>query len=199
MDNQRQALLDSIEELNGRADELFARHSPEELFRKPSRKSWSIAQCVEHMDTSLGLYLPAFEATLASGAPKGSGPFAWGPIARRWIRLVGPGGPKLPSPPSMWPRRAAKVPASGAKGEVRPGPDVALPDPDALLADFRAGNDRLAGLIRSSDGLDLARIRMRSPVIPVLRFSVGAWFETCVQHSLRHMAQAERLSTELSD
>jgi hypothetical protein len=188
MDAQRQGLIDALEELNQRADALFRRHSSEELHWKPSPKRWSMAECVDHMSTSLGLYLPSFEAVLRGGAPRGDGPFAYGPFARGWIRLVGPGGPKLPSPGSMRPRAAKPSGSSGGTSQV------SLPDPDTLLAEFRGGNDRLAELIRASEGVDLARTRTRSPVIPVLRFSLGAWFETCVQHSRRHMEQAERLS-----
>lgn len=188
MDAQRQGLIDALEELNQRADALFRRHSSKELQWKPSPRRWSMAECVEHMSTSLRLYLPSFEAVLRGGAPRGEGPFAYGPFARRWIRLVGPGGPKLPTPGSMRPRAAKPSGGSGGTSQV------SLPDPDTLLAEFKGGNDRLAELIRASEGVDLARTRTRSPVIPVLRFSLGAWFETCVQHSRRHMEQAERLS-----
>ena len=193
MDAQRQGLIDALEELNQRADALVRRHTGEELHWKPSPKSWSMAECMEHMSTSLGLYLPSFEAVLRGGAPKGEGPYAYGPFARGWIRLVGPGGPKLPSPGSMRPR-AAKHPTGS--GETNAG---SLPDPDTLLAEFKGGNHRLAELIRASEGVDLARTRTRSPVIPVLRFSLGAWFETCVQHSRRHMDQAERISERISE
>jgi hypothetical protein len=192
MDAQRQGLVGALEELNQRADALFRRHTAEELHWKPSPKAWSIAECMDHMSTSLGLYLPSFEAVLRGGARKGEGPFTWGPFARGWIRLVSPGGPKLPTPGSMRPR-AAEHP----KGSGGPQGDP-LPDPHTLLADFKGGNDRLAELIRASEGIDLARTRTRSPVIPVLRFSLGAWFETCVQHSRRHMDQAERISEGLS-
>ncbi|TVR50848.1 MAG: DinB family protein [Gemmatimonadales bacterium] len=193
MDAQRQSLLDALGDLNERADALFRRHTGEELHSRPSPQGWSIAECMEHMSTSLGLYLPSFEEILGGEAPRGSGPFAYGPFARGWIRLVGPGGPKLPSPSSMRPGAAPGRSASGSPE------GSSLHDPDTLLADFKEGNNRLAELVRASEGFDLGRIRMRSPVIPLLRFPIGAWFETCVQHSRRHMQQAERLSERLPE
>jgi hypothetical protein len=186
MDAQRQALVDTLGGLNRRAADLFRLHPAEALLRKPSPRSWSIAQCVDHMETSLRLYLPGLTAVLSGRGPKGDGPYTYGRVARGWIRLVGPGGPKLPSPRSMRPRGPGDEPEGDSH-----------PDPDTLLADFKRGNDGLAALIHASVGLDLARIRMRSPVIPLLYLPVGAWFETCVGHSLRHMDQAEQVAARL--
>ena len=183
----RKDLLEAISELTGRAEALVEGHTPEQLLWKPTPRAWSIAQCLDHMTVSLRLYLPPFDKALAAGGPRGEGPFRPGVVARLWIRLIQPEGPRLPTPPSMRPR-------SHGAGSVQP---TSL-DPERLLAEFREARDRLAELIRSSEGLDLARIRMRSPVIPILRFHVAAWFLTCVQHDRRHMAQAERVAARLA-
>jgi len=188
MNQDRERLLAAISDLTGRAEALFRRHTPEELLRKPALDAWSVAQCIEHLTTSLRLYLPAFEATLSAGGPRGNGPYRYGPVARLWIRLIEPGGPKMPAPPKMRPRGVGKD--EGGK--------AAPVDPSVTLQEFNAAHARLVDLIRLSDGLDLARIRMASPVIPILRFPVGAWFETCIAHGRRHMAQAERVSAGLA-
>ena len=184
----RMELLEAIAALTGRAEALVQGHTAEQFLWKPTPGAWSIAQCLDHMTVSLRLYLPRFEKALAAGGPRDEGPFRPGVVARLWIRLIQPEGPRLPTPPSMRPR-------SHETGSVQPTPL----DPERLLVEFREARGRLAELIRSSEGLDLARIQMRSPVIPILRFHVAAWFLTCVQHDLRHMAQAERVAARLAE
>jgi hypothetical protein len=54
-----------------------------------------------------------------------------------------------------------------------------------------ASTDGYVAVCRASDGLDLRRIRLRSPFLPVW-FSLGAYLDALGQHALRHTAQAER-------
>lgn len=197
MDPQRETLLHDLEALDDRGEALVRRHPHREFHWKPAPKRWSMAECMEHMTVSLRLYLPSFENALARGGPRGEGPYTWGPLARGWIRLVGPGGPRLFTPPSMKPTSIPRPAPRQAPGHPEEVPT--LPPPAEYLADFREGNARLAAMIRASEGLDLARIRTRSPVIPLLRFSLGAWFETCIAHTRRHMDQAEGVGVRLME
>jgi hypothetical protein len=57
-----------------------------------------------------------------------------------------------------------------------------------------------AGLIdrvRRSSGLDLGRIKFRSPLIPLLRLSLGTWFQFLLAHERRHLWQARQVRQEL--
>jgi hypothetical protein len=57
------------QELQAVGDEskaTFGSLSPEQLNWKPSEKSWSVAQCFDHLITTHGLYFPLFEK-LAKG------------------------------------------------------------------------------------------------------------------------------------
>lgn len=187
MDPHRQHLIEAISSLNQRAEALFDQHTREELLWKPEPKAWSMTQCIEHLTTSLRLYLPPFEVAVSSDGPRGEGPYRYGLIARLWIQLLRPGGPKMPSPKQMRPRR-----------QEYKGTEPSGLDPQRVHQDFTEAHHRLADLVRASEGLDLEAIRMRSPVIPILRFPLGAWFETCVQHGRRHMAQAEGVAARLA-
>jgi len=204
MDKDRERLLAATSDLTRRAEELFQRHTSEELLWKPAPDAWSMCQCLEHLTTSLQLYLAPLSAAVSGGGPSGEGPYRYGPVARLWIRLIKPGGPKLPAPRQMRPRGAGAARPGGAEAARPGGADAGghgtLPpaDPAATLDEFREAHARLAELIRSSQGLDLSRIRMRSPVIALLRLPLGAWFETCVEHGRRHMDQAERVAGRLA-
>lgn len=186
---EREAVLEEVAKLTVRAEALVEGHTPDQLMWRPAPGAWSIAQCLDHMTVSLRLYLPPFEKALAASGPRGDGPFRTGFFARQWIQLLRPEGPKLWTPFSMRPR-----------SHERSGAECRSPlDAERVLDEFREVRDRFADLVRSSEGLDLARIRMRSPVLPFLRFHVAAWFATCVQHDRRHMAQAERVAARLAE
>ncbi|PSQ82893.1 MAG: hypothetical protein BRD30_13545 [Bacteroidetes bacterium QH_2_63_10] len=55
--------------------------------------------------------------------------------------------------------------------------------------EFRALQDQFATCVVDAEGLDLRRLRVSSPAVPLLRISVGAWFEATVAHQQRHLDQ----------
>ena len=52
---------------------------------------------------------------------------------------------------------------------------------------------RLRAVIEAADGVDLARVRVPSPALALLRLPVGIWLQALPQHTLRHLAQARRV------
>jgi hypothetical protein len=57
--------------------------------------------------------------------------------------------------------------------------------------------DVLDGLVDDSAGFDWRRLRMRSPVMPLLRFNLGDAFLMLLVHAERHAGQMERVAAEL--
>lgn len=150
----------------------------EEFNRKPSETAWSAGECVVHLNKIAKGYLPVFEAAVAEGGPAGSPPFRYGWVARRFIEAVRPGSRPIPTGGAMKP-----PPVEGLRSDV---------DPERAVARFVDDIDRYLAVIRQSDGLDLAAVKVRSPFLPVLRLPLGAMLEAMGLHSLRHVQQAER-------
>src|SRR5215831_16419344 len=65
-DNQSQidALRNKLAETSLRAAELWRKHSPERLLRKPGERKWSAAECVEHLHITNRAYVPRIEQAL---------------------------------------------------------------------------------------------------------------------------------------
>jgi hypothetical protein len=61
------------------------------------------------------------------------------------------------------------------------------------LEAFDRWTDEFIELIQSSDGRDIARLKVTSPFLRVLRLPVGAFFEALGQHAIRHVRQAARV------
>lgn len=140
---------------------------------RPSPKHWSISECLAHLNVVDGLDLPAIREALDAGRAAGltgTGPFRYGFLSRRFVRSS--------EPPAKLKFKAPKayLPPSGAPKEK-------------VVPEFTAIHGQLLELVASSNGLDLACIKVRTP-FPLLKFSLGQRFALLAAHDRRHLRQA---------
>lgn len=155
------------------ARERFGGLSEAQLAWRPEPGRWSIAECLDHLHVTGEEVLAQVEAAVARGWERGttgSPPFRYGWLGPWFVRANAPSGRKVPTPRIFRPR------------EGRP--------PVGALDDFLALQEELAAALERAAGLDLARVRARSPVTPLLRIGIGSWFEVIAVHQARHLAQA---------
>jgi hypothetical protein len=137
---------------------------------RPDETRWSVTGHIAHLAVINDVYLGAMEKTVraASDGPRSDGPYRH-PLVARWFA-------RSMEPP---PKRRLKT--------FR----AMIPDPGVTPArageDFRALQDRLAATMRDARGLDLGRVRFRSPFFALLRFSLGTGFEMLLAHNRRHV------------
>lgn len=146
---------------------------------RPAPEKWSVGQCIDHLNRMSERYLPELEATVSAGGPGGQPPFHYGPLGRLFIRGT--------SPEVLLKVRTMDAMAPRA-GDL---------DPAEVLATLRAHTARFLDVIARARGLDLSKIRMRSPFlprVPFLTFPVGALLEGSAGHELRHLDQARRVT-----
>ena len=143
---------------------------------KPDPDTWSVAECFEHLVRTNGPYLTVFEKTIAHGRPKGTPPFQYGWFARQFIGATSPKG------------RPVKT-----FGGMKPGTAGSAIDKPRVMDSLRSQTTRLEQILASAEGLDLSRIRVRSPFVPILYLPIGAFLEALAGHEHRHLAQARRL------
>ena len=154
---------------------------PAAFNHKPSAEAWSAGECVVHLNTMAARYLPVLEAAAARDAPRGTAPFRYGWLGRRFVDAVRPGARPISTMRAMKPPAAA-----GRQSSVDPGQSLARLDADT---------DRYLAVVEAADGLDLARVKVRSPFLPVLRLPLGVFLEALGLHGVRHAMQAERAAT----
>ena len=178
MSSHLQSVADTFSESRDRLHALTGGVDDEAFNRKPSAKEWSAGECVVHLNKTAKAYLPTMESLLGPDAPRGEGPFAWGWVSRRFIEAVRPGSRPLPTGGGMKPPSA-----QGLRSAV---------DPERAVARFDADTDRWLALCERAEGVDLARVKMRSPFLPLLKLPVGVFLEAMGLHAVRHVGQAER-------
>ena len=169
-------VLDELEANERRAEALVADLDTGSLNWRPDERSWSTAQCLDHLNVANRVYLEAIRPTLDEARRQGKrrrGLVRPGWFERWFVAdLEPPPKRKLPAPKKI-------VPAfSGEK--------------EALLAEFRRLHAEIAALLRDAADLDLG-VRFPNPFIPLLRFRVWTGFLVIPTHERRHLWQAEQL------
>ena len=152
--------------------------SEAQLNWKPSPEQWSIAQCLEHLVVATKGFEKYFTVALeqARESRKVTTPPKYKPS------LVGGWLAKQVSPEA-----ARKLPAPKI---FRPGN---LSDIQGSLESFLNEQDRFVDFVRRSEGIDYNKTRLRSPVTPLMRYSLADAFVITVLHGRRHLGQARRV------
>jgi len=171
-------IVSEAEKNNETASNLVRGLSEDQLNWKPDAKQWSIAQCLEHLAVTSRQFNGYFKQ-LIEGA-----------------RLKWPTNGAIPYRPSLvggWlikqvvPETTRKVPAPKV---FRPSDSSSIHD---ALGLFLKQQEEFVRFVRESEGVDYNRARLRSPVTPLMRYSLADAFVVTIVHGYRHLAQANRV------
>jgi hypothetical protein len=162
------------------AQEVLAGLTAEQAnWRPDGTRSWSIAQCIDHLARTNDVYgaalADAIQRSILRRPRPRRGPIAPGWLARRFLRNI--------EPPVKF--RVAAAP-------------VVLPedarDPQQALQGLLESHESVRQLMADAADLDLNRIRFRNPFARNIRlFSVGTGFMILPAHERRHLLQAQKL------
>lgn len=175
LDSYRSGFVD----LKDEATTLVADADPHTLSARPDPKAWSAAQCIDHLNTAGWLLLRSMEDAIQRGqadGPYGDPPFEYGFVSRWFVHSM--------KPSSGWTFTAPSVFEPDAPNTLYPG---------EVIDEFLALQDQLSTCVVDAEGLHLRRLRLPSPAVPLLRISLGAWFEATLAHERRHLKQARRI------
>ena len=167
------------------ARELAAGLTDSQFAWQPAPDRWSIGHCVDHLRMTAEAYVPQVAATLAEARRRGataSGPFRYSAFSGWLVSTM------EPPPGRRLPTVARFVPPPGRSRQQ-------------ILEGYETANTALTRLISESDGIDLRRVRVQSPVTRLLRLPLGRAYEFLAAHERRHVWQAEqvRRSAEFPD
>lgn len=144
---------------------------------RPAPHSWSIAECLLHLNMVGHRCVPLLEESLATARRRGlvgQGPFRYGWLGN-WIiaRTEPPSKHKYKAPRAFTPSCGQPV--------------------TAVLPAFRSLQERLALQLEEASGLDLAHIKVPAPEARMLRFSLHLTFVWIAAHQRRHLWQARQV------
>jgi DinB family protein len=150
--------------------------SIEQLRWRPDARHWSIAECLDHLNLTLEMYLPKIDAAIAGARRKDAAMAPRSQCEQAEIDAL-----RLSEPPVT---------------TGRPAPSATMPvaavDPDWLVEQFHDTRDRYVDAVHRASELDLPRIRIVEPIYPLI-VSLGGTLAFIAAHDRRHMWQAERV------
>jgi uncharacterized damage-inducible protein DinB len=178
-ENRLNKVTDDLSGVAVAATEAFGGLSPAQLNWKPDEKSWSVAQCLDHLITTHSQYFPLFER-LSSGEAL---PTTWEKISplsgffgRFLVKSLDPANLKKMKAPGK-----AQPSASEIEGDI---------------VDRFSGHQQqlIDHLQKIPSDLDRARTIVTSPLLGIVTYSLDDTLTILVVHCQRHFGQARRVT-----
>lgn len=172
------SVLDGLEKAETDARQLVESLTDTQLnWQATAGKTWSIAQCLDHLAKTNTFYTEAMRCAVRKTPPVKRtrlGPIRPGWLERQFIKSMdAPARKKFSAPKKV-------IPA-----EFRTGAEV--------LAAFCVSHQQMRSLIAECGDVDLNRVRFKSPFFWVARFTVGTGFLLMAAHERRHLWQAKQV------
>jgi hypothetical protein len=141
---------------------------------RPGPREWSIEECLGHLTMVGHAEVKLLEGAIQNAklkGIKGNGPFRYGFLDRTILRQT--------EPPV---RRKFSAPR---RFQAVHGQPVT-----AVLPTFLHLQSQFVRIIEQSEGLDLARVKVATPISRLLKLSLGAMLAQQAAHERRHLEQA---------
>jgi hypothetical protein len=176
MDKRINSIISELKKAAEDAGETFGALTAEQLNWKPAEKSWSIAQCLDHLILTNEQFYPDFDK-LAAGGRKNTlwqnySPFT-GFCGRFLIKAVTEDSKKSKAP---------------SKSIVPPS-DV----PADIVEKFEKNIADVNQKVAACAGADCERTVVSSPFLAVMTYTLDDAFTVLVEHTKRHIRQAKRV------
>lgn len=174
MEPELEELRKQLTSIREDEDKLTSGLSDAQLTWRPAETAWSITECLAHLISVDGQDVAMLfrEISLArKNGITGKGPFRYGWLSGKFVKSL--------EPPAKFKFKAPKA--------YVPPPQ---PDPRETILEFRRLQNDLHYLVGQADGLDLAKIKVPTPVSKWIKFSLGRRLQVLTAHDRRHLYQA---------
>ena len=173
-------LLHLVTEMTTIADNAqltFGNLTAQQLNWKPSPEVWSIGQCFDHLITANKAYIPIIEQVLTG---KKQSTF--------WE--------KIPLLPNLFGKLLIKYLSPQSTRKLR-APEVFKPSSSGIdediISSFIEYQKQMILLMKRTEGFNLSQIKITSPALRFVAYSMRDSYEIIVVHEKRHFQQAERV------
>jgi DinB superfamily len=171
------AILRRLEESDREAQALIADLDEDGFNWRPAEHSWSVAQCLDHLNVANRVYLEPIRTALELAHERNAsrrGPIKPGVLGRWFVRSLEP-------PPRRRLPRPRKITPAERKSRAEVGEE------------WTRVQAAIREVVRGAAPWDLNASRFVNPFIPLVRFSVGTGFLVIDAHDRRHVWQAQQV------
>jgi hypothetical protein len=168
-------LEEQVEQHLAKAIKLYQHLTNEELNKQAPDGGWSIAQCLEHLNSYGDYYLPKMAEGIEGFKGEFSSTFTSTWLGNYFTKMLDPATGKRKMKAFK-----AYVPPSELDGQ-------------AVVAKFIRQQETLITLLRNSKRKDLDKIKIPISISRWIRLKLGDTFRFIIAHDERHVQQAGRL------
>jgi hypothetical protein len=145
---------------------------------RPASHRWSAGECVEHLNMTSRAFLPSLRDALKDARARG----LTNPGGANRVNLLGRWVLHVQEPPV---KRQRRVKTSKRFEPIQVGPK------GDVINEYEKLQRELIYLLVDADGLALTKVKIPSPFLPRLRYSVYFALRMIPGHQRRHLWQAE--------
>lgn len=145
------------------------------LNRRPAPESWSILECVEHLNRYSDYYIPVMDTAMNTAKPGAVSTFSPGWLGDYFAKLMQPK------------EKLNKIKTFADKNPIH------QPLDRKVIAHFIEQQHQLIRLLDKAAQYDLNRIRIPITLSRFIRLKLGDTFRFVIYHQQRHMEQIERI------
>ncbi len=167
--------LDIITRVNIEAATGFLNLNQGQLNFKPAPNSWSILECLEHLNRYAAFYIPEISRHLSTTSTPAKPEFKSGLIGNYLVNMVIPkeGGKKMKTFPKMDPK--------GSNLDIR------------TINEFIDTQEKLLRLIGAAKSEDLNKAGIAVTFTKLVKLKLGDALRFMASHNQRHILQAQRI------
>ena len=170
-------LVTEMTTIADKAQLTFGKLSAQQLNWKPGTEGWSIGQCFDHLIAANKAYIPIIEQVITGTKQNTS----WG---------------KIPLLPNLFGKLLIKYLSPQSTRKLK-APAVFKPSSSSLdegiISRFIELQKQMMLLMKRTEGFNLSRVKITSPALRFVTYSVIDAYEIVVVHEKRHVQQAERV------
>lgn len=176
MDERINSIIAELKKTGADAGETFGALSVDQLNWKPGEKSWSIAQCLDHLILTNEQFYPEFEM-LASGNRKNTFWQDYSPFTGFFGRFL------------------VKAVTEDAKKAKAPSRKIVPPSdlPADIVAKFEQNIVDVCVRVSAIAAADREKVVVTSPFLSVMTYKLDDAYTVLVEHTKRHIRQAKRV------
>ena len=174
-------LSDLTTQLSEDVKRNFGHLTPEQLFWKPNEKSWSVAQCLAHINAYYSFYLPDFSERIKNTRFRTPGEyFVSSPLGTGSILMV-----KLGKLKNV--KRRLK-----AVKDYNPLVNKTLKT-EGAVQDFLDYQNQMQKVLADAHFINIRKAKCSLAITQVVKLRLGDSFQFVVYHNERHIEQAKNV------
>ncbi|QEE49835.1 DinB family protein [Flavobacterium alkalisoli] len=155
--------------------QAFKELSIDELSRKQNNNSWSVLECIEHLNRYGDFYIPEIRSRIEKSKHKKSDNFKTGLLGDYFAKIL------LPK------EKLNKMKTFSSMNPINSSLDK------SVLDKFIYQQQQILKLLETSADTDLTKVKTSISISRFIKLRLGDTFRVVIYHNLRHVIQAKNV------